>query len=145
MNEEERATAKQVGLGLRKVADVLKTHIDKVGDEDVNMNELYINHCGSPLCFAGWFAYLSRSKEELKGKDWKYGARLIACECGLEDRYHLTRWANNNPKLWGNEYGDSMFGYKQAFGVEPNEELTLSDITAHLREVSERCAQYALA
>ena len=140
------AAIKRVGIGLAKVADILDAYNTEKGGNIImgmvaNLKERGINHKGYPMALGGLYAVASKSKEELEGKDWEYGTHLISNECGFEGRFKLKKWADNNPKLWGNKFGYDMFGENRAFGIKDEDDLKLSDIVAHLRGVSERCAE----
>ena len=141
---DEKEKARQVGIGFSKVANVLDAHRKIVSEKliAIGIDITHVNFYGSPMCFANSFTVLFKSKEELEGKDYDYGADLIAKECGLKNKFELRYWARDYPKLWGNEHGYDMFCTNIAYGIAEgdNNTLTLDALIAHLRSVSSNCA-----
>lgn len=102
--------------------------------------------CGTTHCHAGWYAlakewdlkspYLS---EEITLNYWK-GKSIMEKDLGffkgVIPGFDCQRWAKNNPKIWGNGYGEKMFSESKAFNYEG--ELTLQKIVDHWREVGIR-------
>ena len=137
---------------LNKVIDIMKTVADNDCDKlDMFMPRVqYLDYpfkhaCGTVHCFAGWFfVALSRvegtkehklinQKEDISFTHGKQSLDIIL-------KCHLRNWAEQNPKLWGNEYGEFVFSGEAAFRSEtrPNGAENLNDIVDHLTEVYER-------
>jgi hypothetical protein len=54
---------------------------------------------------------------------------------GFEKRRDLEEWAQDNPKLWGNKFGQDMFYFPSAFTDDTNKQLTHRDIINHWKQV----------
>ncbi len=68
---------------------------------------------------------------------WYHWAGTLANFLGFKDKIGLMDWAKDNPKLWGNKYGDYMFccdGW-QAFTNSRYKKLTHIDIINHWKQV----------
>ena len=135
--------SQEIGRGFAKVANALDAHRKNVGDVKIDMQQRKeMIHCYDSLCFAGLYAVATRPIRDLGFKDFSYGAKLIAKECGLDnDVMFLELWGGWNPRLWGNKYGYDMFRDKRAYGIDEDETLTLDILIAHLRSVSSNCAE----
>jgi hypothetical protein len=48
---------------------------------------------------------------------------------------YLTDWARDNPKLWGNKFGQDMFSFWRAFTNSQFKKLTHRDIINHWKQV----------
>ncbi len=68
---------------------------------------------------------------------WYHWADTLAYFLGFKDKIGLMAWAKDNPKLWGNKYGDYMFSYEswQAFTNSRYKKLTHRDIINHWKQV----------
>lgn len=91
------------------------------------------NLCGTPLCHGGWYC-IGKGLED----NWKGGMRAIAEDLGFDDEQVLKTWANQNPQIWGNEYGGSMFCDGVAFGKKHDNGFTLQTIINHWKGVKKR-------
>ena len=54
---------------------------------------------------------------------------------------NFSRWAEYNPKIWGNAYGWHIFNSSKAFGKNHGDALTHDEIIIHLRDVCNRLEQ----
>lgn len=71
------------------------------------------------------------------------GCKLLAKFLGFRYESDLIEWASDNPKLWGNDFGNVMFSSVTAFNFKPEPEdilgeLTINDIINHWRDVANR-------
>lgn len=98
--------------------------------------------CGTPACHAGWFgAFYPKRLPAGYGNYKGFGAYAdqMGKMLGLGDSNALEEWASENPLIWGNQWGDEMFGSSEAFG-EFNGEVTLQEIADHWYGVATRLA-----
>lgn len=92
--------------------------------------------CGTPMCHGAWYA-LVRCKNEAFSY-YLQGADMMAEDLGFQPGL-LEEWAEDNPEIWGNEYGRSMFSAEYSFTDDTGPELTsLSQIIDHWRGVQSR-------
>jgi hypothetical protein len=68
---------------------------------------------------------------------YKYDVRAdtLADFLGFEKRRDLEDWAEENPKIWGNEYGGEMFSSQSAFNNDLDKALAHRDIIEHWKQV----------
>ena len=144
---------------LRKVVERLKgvAHLaDRKNSVQMNVATIDVHEqhpCETISCFGGWYAiarfwewegvkgtYIGESlgQNECETRiDFHNGADQMAKDLGFEDNEELEKWAEENPDLWGNEYGVRMFHDGQAFGMDPYVEPQFRDIVAHLETVAD--------
>ncbi len=90
--------------------------------------------CGTVHCHGGWYAValIQNNSLDIDGLEYvsySEGAASMAAHLGFDDEIKLQRWAGQNPSIWGNEYGDSMFYVEAAFvGVVYNDLDELMEI-----------------
>ena len=83
--------------------------------------------------------------EGQKNSDFYERVPYVAGECAMnqflgyekDDKDDLTTWADENPELWGNEYGGQMFSWDGAFDMDDNG-TTVEVILKHWRKVADR-------
>jgi hypothetical protein len=117
-------TVKQVNFVIEKLQSVRDDAI-KEGAFNIGQIQVYSKKhkydCGTIHCVAGWYAVANLNRQVIKNKfnqggvDFRDGANLMANDLGFADHYLLANWAENNPKIWGNENGDEMFGSELAY------------------------------
>lgn len=110
-----------------------KFHLD-MSESNVNRDG---HTCGTVHCHGGWYAIAALDTKNYI-VDFDNGADIMARHLGLIGRYRMMEWADQNPRLWGNEMGYSMFSGKMAFHhptKRPSGALTLKDIVDHWVEV----------
>lgn len=105
----------------------------------VNMMETSINYCGSPMCFAGWYAVAKKLDEW--DHSYSDGCELVARDLGFDFKRELTEWAVRNVKIWGNDWGSYMFYDGRAFDFDDEDHGTLKQIIDHWKGVKERAAK----
>ena len=145
----------QIADGLERVAVGLKKAIPLASTNEVNMKYAYVEGllepCGLPACHGGWIAFaayrgcIPQYKPEKEPLDGFYkGVLILNNLCGFHRPTSkaidgLSSWANKNPIIWGNPYGETMFYEDDAFlDVDATNPLTIQDIIAHYRGVVKR-------
>ena len=88
---------------------------------------------------------ISRKEFDLPEEHYLYGAELMALDLGFKDKLQLKKWAEANPKLWGNKFGAAMFGSGMAYGEKSQRadadicwETSLRAVVKHLYGVADR-------
>lgn len=104
-------------------------------NRNVNMMETSINYCGSPMCFAGWYA-VAKKLDEWENS-YSDGAQAVAVDLGFDGKLELCIWAETNITIWGNRWGNELFWDGRAFGMY-EDYGTLQQIIDHLIGVKER-------
>jgi hypothetical protein len=117
-------TVKQVNYVIDKLKSVRK-QASQEGAFDMNVWRVYSkknkHECGTIHCVGGWYAVVNLNRKEIKAgiKEglvrYEDGANLMANDLGFEDGYVLAIWAYENPEIWGNDRGCSMFTKKIAY------------------------------
>ncbi len=140
---------------LKQFVSALGELSDEVKDWDVEMESTKEPTCGTPGCHAGLISIVAKdlpgleeahlkvfkihfkTYKEIKQDLYVYSiwADALAEFLGFEDILHLTDWAVDNPKLWGNKYGDYMFCGRRAFTDDKSKQLTHIDIINHWKQV----------
>jgi hypothetical protein len=64
-----------------------------------------------------------------------FWARALAVFLGFKDRFSFIYWAEDNPKIWGNEHGVAVFDLAKAFTDDESKKLTHRDIINHWKQV----------
>ena len=119
-------TVEQVKFVIRKLKSVRGQAIKK---DAFNMSEAiaYIKNrheCGTVHCVGGWYAIANLDRPEIKDRfkkgfvGYSDGADLMAKDLGFANRDCLQTWAFDNPEIWGNPRGGSMFAYESAYDNE---------------------------
>ncbi len=116
----------------------------------VNMGEQYVcdlndvkEGCGTPMCHAGWYGYVSNvnNPEGKRIRHYDKGALLMAQDLGFKTTAQLLKWADGNPDIWGNDRGARMFIGSEAFNDGHTNITKLSTIISHWRKVGRRLAK----
>ena len=152
--------------GFFKVAKILKRAAKGEVVLDMSMIRIEIDKCGTIACVGGHFAHqtlLDENSDEVKFKsnvlhhkndcvDFFSGTKKIANECGFQKASDMAMWAENNPEIWGNEFGCNMFIKKNAYAKNsvPLEvakvsryfnarySIGLKNVAEHFKQVGER-------
>jgi hypothetical protein len=121
-NKMKNPTVEQVAFVIGKLQlvreqatkkDAFNMHVWGVYDD--------CHECGTVHCVGGWYAVANLDRERIKDKikngrvGYDDGADLLANDLGFASHYALQNWAEENPKIWGNEGGDEMFGSASAY------------------------------
>ena len=137
---------------LKEFVNALDALSDDVKNMDVNRNYYEEPKCGTSGSHPGLIYIVA---EELPGLKyiykryyflgyvyeddfpWYSWASTLAYFLGFKDRVGLMDWARDNPKLWGNKYGDYMFSCEgwQAFTNSRYKKLIHRDIIEHWKQV----------
>ncbi len=140
---------------LKEFVNALDALSDDIKDMQVDMSSTKEPVCGTPGCHAGLISIVAKELPELEEAHLKVfkihfkaykeikqdlyvytiWADALAEFLGFEDILHLTDWAVDNPKLWGNKYGENMFSSWQAFTNDEYKQLTHIDIINHWKQV----------
>ena len=136
---------------IRKVADRLES---VAGTACLDMAASFVKkspyHCKTVACHGGFYA-LACSVEMKDGKvdphdgstNYKVGANQMALDLGFSSMSSIKDWAGENPDLWGNRFGLSMFGAPQAFGFDHEDNrIRLENIIKWWRDVADRIEAY---
>ena len=103
--------------------------------------------CGMVACHGGWATEFDGFEEWMRNHGGGYvyyrdGADYLAYLMGFDDLAAFWIWAYKNPKLWGYQHGDSMFGGSgyRAFGFthKNKHKCTLEFIAKWYADFSER-------
>jgi hypothetical protein len=95
--------------------------------------------CGTVHCMGGWYAikFLDEIVKQCKPGQfigYNEGANLIAEHLGFPGQWDLQEWAGDNPEIWGNEEGSSMFSNEDSYGGAK----TLAEAVTWLEGVRDR-------
>ena len=101
------------------------------------------HYCGTVHCHAGWYAlacewdggspHLGDDPDHVV--DYRHGVRLLKRDLGAAPDV----WAEENPDIWGNDWGGEMFGSAVAFGgPDGDPTLTVRKIVDHWKGVAGR-------
>lgn len=137
-----------------------RTNIDRT-NIDKYVGGAKSHYCGTVHCHAGW--YLLGKKWNLHSQflthynifkkalgiqrpySYSDGAEEMAKDLGFNEREELEDWAENNPSIWGNEFGINMFFEECAFTGRifnycetDTPTITLKDIIKHWKGVHDR-------
>lgn len=130
-------TKKQVQV----VIDTLQSAKDKTTEmgykaAPVNMMDVHLEGCGTPMCHAGYYAIMNSMD------DYEDGANKMAKDLGFKNSRDLLTWALDNPEIWGNKNGNGMFSAPISFGIDtPTAIGDLQVIIDHWKGVQSRLAE----
>jgi hypothetical protein len=137
---------------LKELVNALDALSDDIKNMDVNRNYYKEPECGTSGSHPGLIYIVAEELPELKyiykrfhfpgyliedSFPWHHWAGTLANFLGFKDKIGLTDWAKDNPKLWGNKFGDYMFCCEgwQAFTNSQFKKLTHIDIINHWKQV----------
>lgn len=133
-----------------KVINKFKSILDL--NPQLDMKECLVNYrnaCGTPHCHAGWYAIASKSKFRrrfMPETNFTEGVKIMAADLrfmGLFAERAMREFFADNPSIWGNEYGGSMFSEKVAFKCTYTDKRqfgaeSIKDIIDHWQDVYDR-------
>jgi len=139
-------TVKQVQALIARFESVIKKWPEGVLDMDEPDVRSGQHNCGTTHCHAGWYAvaYIDEGREfppEVEDNNMRRitcidGIDLMSRDLGFRKPVDLRSWAQRNPEIWGNEFGDFMFCKASAFGPEGGDDAeNMQDIVAHWKTV----------
>jgi hypothetical protein len=140
---------------LKQFVNALDELSDDVKDWDVEMESTKEPTCGTPGCHAGLISIVAKDLPELQEihKIHLYLTNRVGCQSnyhysiwadtlaeflGIKNRTHLREWAKDNPKLWGNKFGEVMFMAAATFTDDTGnlpKQLTHRGIINHWKQV----------
>ena len=137
---------------LKEFVNALDLLSDDVKDWKVNMTSYDKPTCDTCGCHAGLISivakdlpelqdiyknhlYLTHGVENQSNYHYNIWADTLAEFLGFKDSLGLGFWARDNPKLWGNKYGEGMFVFDIAFTDDTNKQITHRDIINHWKQV----------
>jgi hypothetical protein len=134
---------------LKELVGALDELSDDVKNMDVNSGSINELLCGTPGRLACLISIVAKDLPELQdiynynddyrihddNYEYDIWVDTLAQFLGFVDMRHLTDWAKDNPKIWGNKYGDYMFCSRLAFTNDKNKHLTHRDIINHWKQV----------
>jgi hypothetical protein len=132
---------------LKQFVNALDALSDDVKDMGVEMGSINEPLCGTPGCHAGLLSIVAKDLPELQdiynyNNDYRIyedeyyrWADTLAEFLGFVEMRYLTDWARDNPKLWGNKFGQDMFSFWRAFTNSQFKKLTHRDIINHWKQV----------
>ncbi len=149
---------------LEEFVNALDTLSDDVKDMGVYMKSISKPSDGTCGCHAGLISIVAKELSELQAiyepiysKECKsrgqerenhyifyIWSRALAIFLGFKYEYELDMWdekspietwAEENPKIWGNEYGGEMFSSQSAFNNDLDKALAHRDIIEHWKQV----------
>lgn len=105
-------------------------------ENNLDMHETKINTkghvCGTIHCMGGWYAIATLDITE--PISFLSGAIEMAKDLGFESISEIEDWARSYSKIWGNEYGGSLFCRPWAY----NDAKTIQEAIEYLKGVRDR-------
>lgn len=99
----------------------------RLKEDNIDMMQHRAKDCNTPLCFAGWFVIATEYNDINRDATYFDGKILINSKLNLK----FDDWAELNPKIWGNKYGQFMFTSSDAW----DQPSTVQDMINHLERV----------
>jgi hypothetical protein len=124
--QAKHPTIEQVNFVIRKLKSVAG-QARKKGAFNMSEAIAYMKNrheCGTVHCASGWYVVANLDRPEIKNRfkkgyvGYSDGADLMARDLGFADRDCLQTWAYENPEIWGNENGRSIFSEESAYDNE---------------------------
>ena len=125
------------------LVEALEALPEDIRNNEVDMSSTHEPTCATVGCFAGLISIVADDIPELKEIYLFSGYNYYSWKVALYDflECDFSRWAEYNPKTWGNPYGWHMFESAKAFGKDHGDALTHDEIINHLRNVCNRLEQ----
>ncbi|CAC9649478.1 hypothetical protein [uncultured Gammaproteobacteria bacterium] len=138
---------------LKELVGALDALSDDIKDMKVDMGSTSKPSCDTCGCHAGLISIVAKDLPELQEtyrhlcslhleKEYYnnpyvyiFWARALADFLDFEDRYSFIYWAGDNPEIWGNEHGVSMFDSAKAFTDDESKQITHRDLINHWKQV----------
>jgi hypothetical protein len=116
--------------------EALEALPEDIKNNKVDMTSTAQPQCGTPGCFAGLISIVANdiSKLEECYNFYEYDFEMWEKALGKFLECRFVEWANDNPDIWDNKFGFSIFIENKAWGKKENETLTHNDIIIHLRK-----------
>ena len=119
-------------------------------DESLDMGNSHVTKCGTPHCFAGYYALACKregrtwtTSEGLVVSDlreYDSGAELMARDLGFRDWFSFEYWVSKDMTFWNGEEErkEGVGCYSPFYSNSFSEAKNLSDIILHLEGVAAR-------
>ena len=115
------------------------------GRKNCDINGVYAPTCGTAGCHAGTASIIIPDYEKVNTLNVSYleHGKCILSAYLTGDTYsaELTDWASENPELWGNDLGYSMFAKHTLAFDKPGYIVTSKQVGKHWQAVAKRIAQ----
>ena len=130
--------------------DKVVEHLERVEDKPViDMSEPNIRGrfrigCGTVCCHAGAYLLARHPVSSALGvilpefQSYTRGAYVMANDLGFENARGLQNFMRENPEIWGNDNGYSMFASPYSFTPATVHTTTFTKIIEHWKGVAER-------
>ena len=121
--------------------EALEALPDEIKNNEVDMRSNFEPVCGTAGCFAGLISIVANDIPELKNNysprdyspiNYSFSDWAMALKDFLG--VGLDIWAWENPTIWENTRGLSVYAFNEAWGKKEDEKLIHNDIILHLRK-----------
>ena len=122
------------------LVEALEALPEDIRNNEVDMSSVDEPFCGTVGCFSGLISIVADDILELKEIYLFSRYNFYSWKVALYDflECDFSRWAEHNPKIWGNAYGGHMFESAKAFGKNHGDILSHDEIINHLRNALDR-------
>ncbi len=122
----------------------LRIHEIEATKVDFSAMEISRHACGTVACHGGFAALALDIKPRWAQYTYQLGADALAEFLGFENYGEMLLWAEENPRIWGSDYGHEMFSGCGHFAFTANRvekdtrEITLLVIAQWYANVASR-------
>ncbi len=142
----EPEKVQEVINGLKKIEH--SANLEGAFNMKVGGVQTYNHNCGTVHCVAGWFAVSNSENHTIKkliknnSCDYFDGADMIAEILGFKNYLCLSEYMDDNPKIWGNSFGEEIFESCAAYnGLDESSEEPMTIVIKHFEGVRDRCEE----
>jgi hypothetical protein len=116
--------------------EALEALPEEIKNNEVDMQSNFEPVCGTVACFAGLISIVANDIPELKKHYTSSIYTFSNWGIALQDflGIGLEVWAWENPTIWENTRGISVYSFNEAWGKKEDETLIHNDIINHLRK-----------
>jgi hypothetical protein len=116
--------------------EALEALPEEIKNNKVDMRSNFEPICGTAGCFAGLISIVANDIPELKKHYTSSIYSFSNWGMALHDflGISLQAWAWENPTIWENTRGISVYSFNEAWGKSEDETLIHNDIIIHLRK-----------
>jgi hypothetical protein len=116
--------------------EALEALPEEIKNNKVDMRSNFEPICGTAGCFAGLISIVANDIPELKKHYTSSIYTFSNWGIALQDflGIGLEVWAWENPTIWENTRGISVYSFNEAWGKSEDETLIHNDIIIHLRK-----------
>ena len=128
----------------RIFVETLEALPEEIKNNEVDMRSNFEPACGTPGCFAGLICIVANDIPELKKHYTSPIYSFSNWGIALHDflGISLQTWAWENPTIWGNTSGISVYSFNKAWGKSEYETLIHNDIIIHLMSAYDNWINY---